>query len=399
MILGSSALRFTRAFFVGAFLLSAQAQEAEVAAPATTQDAPPAWGKLVRTPIFLEASRALVDSLPLPTPQSRWIVPEAELSELKVRLQEAGLPPGMPERLLSPGQSVTSDGWIYLFPTRDELLAMSAESRARLYPWIGRHDRNEYHHYPVLILTDTVEEWYRSSRLRPDLLTLISRLAYRRGQAWAFSDVEALIAACQSEDEARVAYKTCTRTRSYLVRLEIDAASNASGLKAYWSGGLRLHRRKDLEPLVESLQATGEMVRLDLAHVLPPLARKLLYTYPGPEHAAEGILPDCHWTSLNFFNSDPHSYLLDSNLATSRVLQDYEAVPPPYRYGDVIFLLDRDHGNAFHSCIYLAEDLVYTKNGRNNFTPWIISTLEDVSRLYLATTDGYLQAYREKLAP
>jgi hypothetical protein len=107
-------------------------------------------------------------------------------------------------------------------------------------------------------------------------------------------------------------------------------------------------------------------------------------------------LPDCHWTSLNYLNYEPHGYLLDSRLATSKVLEDYQAVPPPYNYGDVLFILDDATGDAFHSCVFLAEDLVFTKNGRNQMAPWIISTLDDISRIYLSSRHGHIQGYRRR---
>ncbi|MEQ1843408.1 MAG: hypothetical protein ABL994_23625, partial [Verrucomicrobiales bacterium] len=218
------------------------------------------------------------------------------------------------------------------------------------------------------------------------------------GQIWAFSDVPLLISQARSESEVREVFKDLTRTRTYLVRLDIGPDTDAAAIKAYWrSGGVSGYRRKDIEPLIESIQETGELVRLDLAHVMPPLARKWLYTYPGPEHEAQGILPDCHWTSLNYFNYDPHEYLLDSRLATAKVLEDYEAVDAPYAYGDILFFLDNTTGDAFHSCVYLAEDLVFTKNGRNQMAPWIISTMDDISRIYLSAREGHIQSYRRRV--
>jgi hypothetical protein len=37
---------------------------------------------------------------------------------------------------------------------------------------------------------------------------------------------------------------------------------------------------------------------------------------------------------------------------------------------------------------------VFTKNGRNQLAPWIVSTIDDVTRVYLSTTKGRIQAYR-----
>jgi hypothetical protein len=110
----------------------------------------------------------------------------------------------------------------------------------------------------------------------------------------------------------------------------------------------------------------------------------------------QGILPDCHWTSLNFFNYDPHEYLLDSRLATSAVLEKFALVEPPYKYGDILFFLNKDSGDAYHSCVYLADNLVFTKNGRNILSPWLIMKREDVEKIYLYRGDGRIQGFRKK---
>jgi hypothetical protein len=112
--------------------------------------------------------------------------------------------------------------------------------------------------------------------------------------------------------------------------------------------------------------------------------------------AKNGQLPDCHWTSLNFYNFDASQYLLDSRLATSQVLENFLPVEAPYQFGDILFFLDSLTGDAFHSCVYLADTLVYTKNGRNVLSPWIIMKLEDVKNVYLFRDNGRVQGFRRK---
>jgi hypothetical protein len=131
-------------------------------------------------------------------------------------------------------------------------------------------------------------------------------------------------------------------------------------------------------------------------HILPALVRKLLYTYPGLDMAKYGIMPDCHWTSLNFFNFEPHQYLLDARLATSQVLEQFTPVEPPYQYGDILFFLDNTTGDAYHSCVHLADNIVYTKNGRNLLSPWLLMRLDDVKKVYLYKGNGRVQGFRRK---
>ena len=338
----------------------------------------------------------MMEAYPLPNSVPRWSFPESAASNLSLVFANAGLPATLLNALSQPSSQIREGGFIHVFPPAQEVLNLTPESRARLYLELAKYPVNEFHHDPVLILTDTVEEWYRSSGLRPELIEAISKMSYRRGEAWAFSDVSLILNLAANEAEARTLFRAFTRTRTYLLKLIVDADLDSTSVRNYWSLGGKSFRLKALEPLLESLKETGQRMELDICHVIPPLPRKLMYNYPGESYLNKGILPDCHWTSLNFFNYEPHEYLLDPRLATNRVLDGYATVEPPYQYGDVLFFIRNADGDAFHSCVYLADDLVFTKNGRNQLAPWIITTIEDVSRIYLSITDGRIQGYRRK---
>ena len=226
-------------------------------------------------------------------------------------------------------------------------------------------------------------------------MAAIRRLAYRRGSALAFSDIPTLISLAESDAEVQFIKKKLTRTRSLIVRLELDGGEDLSGLLDYWSTGLNL-RRKELEPLFTATAALPGLQHLDLLHLLPALPRKLLYTYPGDEFLTHSRLPDCHWTTLNFFNYSAQDYYLDSRLAASSIIENFVPVNPPYRFGDVLLFLN-PQGSAFHSCIYLADELVYSKNGANPLLPWVLLELKDLQRMYnLDLGHGLIQGYRHK---
>jgi hypothetical protein len=357
--------------------------------------APGPWGNLRCAYIYLEAPKTLVESFPLPNTQPRWIFPESALPQLGGFLKDAGLSQAMVDALLDPKTIVKSDGMVYLYPRPPDLEAIPAQTRAVIYTELAKYPPNEFHMDPVLIIGSDVKEWYRTSKLRPDIVALIEKMSYKRGETIAFSDIPVLLGYAQGEAEARSIFKAMTRTRGIMVKIEADHNTNVEDVVNYWTLGIGL-RRKDVEPLLQSIIDTDGIEALPLSHMLPALVRKLLYTYPGIDLAKNGLLPDCHWTSLNFFNYDPHEYLLDSRLATSAVLERFEPVSPPYKYGDVLFFLSKDTGDAYHSCVYLADGLVFTKNGRNLLSPWLIMKQEDVEKVYLYRGDGRVQAFRLK---
>jgi len=356
---------------------------------------PGPWGRLRCSFIYFEAPKSLIENFPLPSSRPRWAFLETQKDQLPELFNSAKLSPSMIKALLDPETLVTADGNVYVFPAISDLMAMTPESRSLIYTELAKNQVNEYQVDPVLIVGQKVKDWFKTSKLRAETITLIEQLSYKRGETTAFSDVAVLMNSATSDADARAIFKAMTRTRSILVKLELDHDSNVAELTQYWSPAF-MNRHKDIEPLIQSIIDTDGVEALPLSHLLPALPRKLIYTYPDVDFAKHGRLPDCHWTSLNFFNYDPHEYLLDERLATNSVLEGFTPVEPPYQYGDILFFLNSKTGDAYHSCLQLADNLVFTKNGRNLLSPWIIMRREDLEKVYLYRGDGRVQGFRRK---
>jgi hypothetical protein len=108
-----------------------------------------------------------------------------------------------------------------------------------------------------------------------------------------------------------------------------------------------------------------------------------------------GRYPDCHWTSLNFFNYRPEERLFDTDGAGMYVREQCEPGTGPYRFGDILFFTTAA-GQAIHSCVYLADDFVFTKNGANVISPWLIMKLSDVIDRYSVREEPTIQIYRPR---
>lgn len=385
----------------------AQAGTASAVAPATTPAArrverltvspPGPWGQLAWYPVFLEAPSNLLEKFPLPNSKSRWVFPRAMLGSLPDLFKSAGLDAAFSDALLSPAALVTDEEWVYLFPSLAQLESLTESQRETIYAVLRKFDRNEFHYEPVLITSGDVDEWFHSSHLRPEIIAKVKQLSYHRGTALAFSDLPVLMNYAKGEAEARDMLKAFTRTRCYIAKLTVDERTDVNAVLSYWTTGLNL-RRKDVEPILQSIIDTEGVDAIDIVHMLPALPRKLFMTYPDTVMARDGIMPDCHWTSLNFFNYDAQPYLLDSRLATTAVLERFNPTQPPYKFGDILFFLDKN-GDAFHSCVYVADDFVFSKNGRNVLSPWVLTRIDDLKKVYLYDDNGRIQGYRNKNAP
>ncbi len=352
------------------------------------------WGSLRCFPVFLEAPIGMMDEIALPRPVPRWAFHQAIEQQLPAIFERAGLPEEFISELMDPKSQTRYGSMLYLFPRVKRIESMTADMRQALYPVLAQYAENEFHHTPILITTDTVDEWVVTSKLRPDLLEKFRHMTWERNGCLAFSDVQVLMTYAQTHSEGKTIYKFCSRTRAIMVQLELTDETDVEGLLDYWT----LHsrpRRKSIEPIIQSVLELQGVKHLPLSHVLPPLARKLVYTYPDSSFLQLNALPFCHWTVLNFFNYEPDHSLMNDRLATSVVLEHFRKTDPPYDYGDIIFFAD-GQGLAYHSCVYLAAGLVYSKNGENKFAPWLIMTLDELKKIYLKDPNQRMQGFRRK---
>lgn len=351
---------------------------------------PGPWGDLQYYYIYLEAPERLVENFPMPNTTTKWSFPGATVKDLESLFDKAGLSAALQSYLLDPKHKVEQANAITVFPPLPDLMAMTPEQRSVIYKELAKSDLNEFHANPVLITSGSVDQWLGKSRLSEELIEIIRKFTYMRGSVLAFSDLSAVLNYVQSDAEAKDFFKTMTRTRSLILRMELKATSDAKAIASYWTGQ---NRNKDIEPMLTSSIETEGIERMDVIHLLPALPRRFIFAYPPTELAMMGRMPDCHWSSLNFFNYKPKEYFLDTRLATAHVLENYVKVEPPYHFGDVLMFLT-PQGDAIHSCNYIADDIVYTKNGENMISPWVFMKIADVLRIYSNENQSTIQGYR-----
>jgi hypothetical protein len=61
--------------------------------------------------------------------------------------------------------------------------------------------------------------------------------------------------------------------------------------------------------------------------------------------------------------------------------------------GDLV-LLSRPDGYLWHSAVYIADDIVFTKNGRRVTSPFVFMRLEDMKDFYPSDPPLVLHYYR-----
>ena len=352
---------------------------------------PGPWGDLEYSTVYLEASTESLKGTEITTYDTEWNFVGYTDDQVAKFFASIDMPPDVRAELGDLEKWRHRNNVVTVVPSREALLGLSPQSRVAIYTVLTRWDENPYHHDPVAILAHNVREWLEHAQLPEEVVGTIEKLAYHRGKTLVFADTPVVLRMVQTEEERLKIRKALTRTPTLMVKLRVTPTSDISAISAYW-GGTTISR--DIEPFLSAMADSGASTTVDLIHLLPSTARRLIYTFPGSEFGRTGYYPDCHWTSLNFRNTETLDRLADPTLATAYVLENYTKVQGPYHYADVIFLMDGSSGNAIHSCVYLADDLVFTKNGRSPTAPWVVMKLEDVISYYEMFYAPQIACYR-----
>ena len=178
-----------------------------------------------------------------------------------------------------------------------------------------------------------------------------------------------------------------SRQSAVLARLYIRPDTDIDKVAAYW-GHLPNVRFIDIRPLLEALKGLPKGGTESLLYVLPPFARERLYAYPLPPAPGEPV-PDCHWSTFNFCNVKPDNRFLDPAACVRYIDENYYKIAEPGVYGDVVLFFDKNE--IAHSAVFLADDLVFTKNGKGYTMPWIIMRISELHAMYPTCDIQYIR--------
>lgn len=352
---------------------------------------PGPWGDLEVRTVYLEAPDTLLAAVAKPNSVTRWVFEQTTETAVRDTLRRCEVPAAMVDGLLAPARRVMSGNVINLYPSVDELTALSAGSRSLLYQELAKSTANEYQRDPVYILGGDLEDWLSGAGLSDPQKELFRKLVWKRGDALVFSDIQALLTLAKNSDEVRSTFRAVTRVRCLLVELQLPLKTDRRQFIDYWAAGQTDAPRLTFINAITQRRAPQSV---DITHFLPSLLRQRAYTYPEMELGLKGRFPDCHWTSLNFFNLTPKDYYLDTRLAAAQLVENYTAVEAPYRFGDVLCFLDG--GEGLHTCVYIADDIVLTKNGDSILAPWALMQVKDVESIYRRSPATRIQGFRLK---
>jgi hypothetical protein len=64
-------------------------------------------------------------------------------------------------------------------------------------------------------------------------------------------------------------------------------------------------------------------------------------------------------------------------------------------FGDLITVIN-SQGDALHIAVYIAEDIVFTKNGMNVLQPWVMMRMDDMMSYFPSPEPLRIAIFRKK---
>ena len=340
------------------------------------------WGTLLTRDIQLERPvEYLTDEVSNPKPEV-WTFAGQQPEAVKSLFAKNGLSAEQIVMALTSGTFTVKNSGTELMPSGKFLLSLSPAQRQKLFTALAGSGVNLYIDYPYIFPGDDIARVYTDARLNPDDVALLKQLVYPNGTAQQLSDYAYLLEKIPTLERRTTLTQVLSRQSAVLARLAVAPDTDIDKIAGYW-GNMPGVRFTDIRPLLESLKQSPEGGSISLLYLLPKFARDRLYTFPLPGQAGEPVM-DCHWSTFNFCNDTPDNRFNDPNFAVEHLRKNYYQIAAPSLYGDILLLMN-DKQEVKHSAVFVADNIVFTKNGSNYRQPWMLMRISDLLATYPAT--------------
>ncbi len=340
-----------------------------------------AWGEMITRDIQLERpDEYLTTETTNPAPE-KWIFTGLQPDAVRTLLAGCGVEAGALASAFKTAVTATGAGTEFR-PPADLMLSLSPAVRERLYLGLTGRNVNTYFDYPFVFPGETIETIYADPRLTAEDVAQLKKLVYANGSAKQLTDYQTLMRTIPTVERRTAMARVLSRQSAVFAGLVIKPDTDIDKIAAYW-GHTPNVRFTDIRPLLEALKALPEGGNLSLFYLLPKFARDRLFTFPLPSGPGDPVM-DCHWSTFNFASDTPDNRFDDPNYAIEFIRNNYYNIAAPSICGDVLLLMN-DKDEIKHSAVFLADDLVFTKNGNNYSQPWMIMHIHDLLSFYPAS--------------
>ncbi len=349
------------------------------------------WGRLEYIPITISPPR---ETLPLDAPPTsrkvEWHFPDIDSQQLAALLSEIGLSDSLREELVSLADVNPGIEGFTVHPTAELVLGLNPKDRSALYAVLAGCRDNVDQTSAFRFCGDSLDEWASHLTLSSETRKLIEPLVYRYGSCLFFADLQSIQQSLPSPQQRSLLIEALSHESTFLVHVELTEESDLEGLANYWGRGGRI---RDVRPILESLKEAGGEQRIDITYLLPPFARRRLYTYQLDSEESSRHNRDYHWSTMNFFSQKPDDRFCDLQEVIRALKEEYYRVYGNLRLGDVVAYFD-DRAGLVHSAVFVADGIVFTNNHHGSVNPWMLMKLEDMKNYYPRRKGLQVRYYR-----
>jgi hypothetical protein len=347
------------------------------------------WGNLEESQIIVQAKldyfnkdnnfNSIVSAM---KSSDHWTFKNLSLDNIRSLFLASGISQDVCEQLINNTKPI-SDSSGYITTPPDEILwNFSSEIRSRLYPVIGQYEGNKTYSVPYQYTSLDPTEWLYKSNLPKDITDKLEKLIYVQGNMCCISDLHLLAPFLKTSSDWNLLLQTVFRTTAVDISLKVQHGQDVNKLLEYWGN---LDREKDIKPILEHLRDNPNGGKVNIVDLLPPIPQSRLNTFVSTKES-DKYFRDCKWSMFTFFNLKTDDRYTDINTQSkyfssiSTPIQDTSKL----KFGDIIMIKDKA-GIFQHTCVYIADNIVYTKDGQNSnvtITPFILSDFGKTLTIY-----------------
>jgi len=348
------------------------------------------WGHVRYLDSIIEAPEGALKVASLPTNAPGWFLDVLSPLALKQKLRVCNLADEQIAVLQQCATPAANGAGYNLQPPDDFIVGLAPRDRASLYGLLACYTQNVAQAFPFRFDLETRKDWFEGAQLDAGVETLVRQLVYRQDNMSLFSDLALVLR--RHTDPAVYAglFRALSREATVLAYLRVGPDDRLKELAYYWGWP---DRQEAVLTLLKSAQLASSATDVPLALLLPPFVRDHLGQYPT---SADPEFSSCFYTCMNFFSAQPDQRFTNLAAVAQSLQQDYiEVTDPEYQLGDVILFEKKGEG-VVQACNYIAERLVFTKNGGSPMRPWMLARLDDLVGFYSYPTPVTTKVMRRR---
>jgi hypothetical protein len=350
--------------------------------------------RLFRTKLRIEPALKQLSTMPKLT--GEWRLAPAVATQLDSVMSAAGFSPALSEALRARLKIERSTGEGVIVPDVVLLDLFTEQERVRWWYVLVGHTGNRAQRWPVAIRTTVLDEMEREPAFA-EAVRRVRRWGITSGPRLIFMEPASLADSFSGEADRNAFFQRFLGAETEFVKLVKESdASEIDEAAAWWEGG---GRSRALEPILNAIRPIEGHDRVDVSHLLPRLARSLLYTFPPDFRTVEEPAVENAAMAAGFFNpAMEREEELREGFAAWLGAECTAVTDGSREFGDIIVLEDPARTRWPYSVVYLADGIVLGRRP-SLFGPWELLQLTEIPALNPRFRGAAPMVFRRNPAP